>query len=162
MARKIKILLVFLSISIFVCVKSLNNGFSDSNHRLNFNEKKSPTNVISETENNFSFKYDIYKPVELVANTALQVKIGLASWYNYRNGLYAASVHFEKGTVLRVTNLENGKYVDVVVDDYGPSRVKHPNRIIDLDRVAFRKIAYLTTGLVRVKISQLNTRIQVD
>ena len=80
---------------------------------------------------------------------------GKASWYKYREGLFAASPDFPKGTVLRVHNVDNGKYVDVTVNDYGPDRSIHPDRVIDLDRVAFERIASLGTGIVSVRVEVL-------
>ena len=77
---------------------------------------------------------------------------GKASWYKYKEGLFAASPDFPKGTVLRVHNIDNGKYVDVTVNDYGPDRSIHPDRVIDLDRVAFERIASLGAGLVSVRV----------
>lgn len=82
---------------------------------------------------------------------------GKASWYAYKNGLFAASPDYLKGTVLRVTNLANGKYVDVTVNDYGPDRRVHPDRVIDLDKVAFQKIASLGAGIIEVKVEPLKS-----
>jgi D-alanyl-D-alanine endopeptidase (penicillin-binding protein 7) len=81
--------------------------------------------------------------------------VGTASWYKFKNGLFAASPDFVKGTVLRVHNLANGKSVDVTINDFGPERAKHPDRVIDLDYVAFKKIASPGAGLINVKIEPL-------
>jgi hypothetical protein len=81
--------------------------------------------------------------------------IGVASWYKYKNGNFAASPDFKKGSILRVTNLANGKYVDVTINDYGPERAKHPDRVVDLDKVAFQKIASTKDGLIKIKIEPL-------
>lgn len=81
--------------------------------------------------------------------------VGTASWYKFKNGLFAASPDFVKGTILRVHNLDNGKFVDVTINDWGPERDKHPDRVIDLDYVAFKKIASPGAGLVAVKIEPL-------
>ncbi len=81
--------------------------------------------------------------------------VGKASWYAYKGGLYAASPDFKKGSVLRVTNLDNGKYVDVTINDFGPERDKYPDRVIDLDKVAFQKIASLGAGIINIKIDPL-------
>lgn len=78
--------------------------------------------------------------------------VGVASWYKYRGGLFAASPDFKKGSVLRVYNLDNGKAVDVTVNDWGPDRAKHPDRVIDLDKVAFQAIASTSSGLIRVRV----------
>ncbi len=83
--------------------------------------------------------------------------VGKASWYNYKGGLFAASPNFPKGARLRVFNLDNpSKFVDVVVNDYGPDRNLHPDRVVDLDKVAFKRIAPTSQGMVRVRVEPLN------
>lgn len=81
--------------------------------------------------------------------------VGQASWYAYKGGNYAASPDFPKGSILRVTNRENGKFVDVEVNDYGPDRSLHPDRPIDLDKTAFAAIAPLWQGVIPVKVEPL-------
>ena len=81
--------------------------------------------------------------------------VGTASWYKFKNGLFAASPDFVKGTVLRVHNLANGKFVDVTINDFGPERAKFPDRVIDLDAVAFKKIAATSDGLINIKVEPL-------
>lgn len=83
------------------------------------------------------------------------LSVGSASWYKYKNGLFAASPDFEKGSSLRVYNLSNNKFVDVIINDYGPDRKIHPDRVIDLDYEAFKKIASPAAGLIQVKIEPL-------
>ncbi len=85
------------------------------------------------------------------------LSVGTASWYKYKNGLFTASPDFAKGTVLRVYNLANNKFVDVTVNDFGPERDKHPDRVVDLDKVAFAKIASTGAGLISVRIETLKT-----
>lgn len=80
---------------------------------------------------------------------------GRASWYAYKNGNFAASPDFPKDSILRVTNLENKKFVDVEINDYGPDRKLHPSRVIDLDKAAFTKIAKLGEGVIDVSIEPL-------
>lgn len=82
---------------------------------------------------------------------------GDASWYKYKNGLFAASPDFPAGTKLRVINLDNKKFVDVTVNDYGPDRSVHPERVIDLDAVAFKRLAPLGQGTVKVAVEKINT-----
>lgn len=82
--------------------------------------------------------------------------VGQASWYRFKNGLFAASPDFARGSVLRVHNLDNGLFVDVTVNDFGPDRRVHPDRVIDLDRVAFSQIASPADGLARVKVEPLS------
>jgi len=81
--------------------------------------------------------------------------VGTASWYNYKGGDFAASPDFAKGSIIRVYNLSNNKFVDVTINDWGPDRSKLPNRVIDLDKVAFKKIASTGDGLVNVRIEPL-------
>ncbi|MDD5072031.1 MAG: RlpA-like double-psi beta-barrel domain-containing protein [Patescibacteria group bacterium] len=80
---------------------------------------------------------------------------GRASWYAYKNGNFAASPDFPKGSKLRVYNTDNNKFVDVEINDYGPDRNLHPDRVIDLDKVAFAKIASLRDGVINVRIEPL-------
>ena len=82
---------------------------------------------------------------------------GFASWYKNRGGHFAASTEFKKGSILRVINPANGKFIDVTVNDYGPNKRKHPKRVIDLDKVAFGKIASLKSGLVKIVVMPLLT-----
>lgn len=103
------------------------------------------TNVVSA---NFSLPY---AQVAVLANKEVMT-IGRASWYGYKGGLFAASPDFKKGTVLKVTNIDNGKSVSVTVNDFGPDRKAHPDRVIDLDKVAFARIASLGAGVINVKI----------
>lgn len=89
------------------------------------------------------------------------LSVGKASWYRYRGGDFTASPDFPRGSVLRVSNLDYSPqsglrpYVDVVVNDYGPNRGLHPDRVVDLDLVAFNKIASSRNGIANVKIQPL-------
>ncbi len=77
------------------------------------------------------------------------MEVGHASWYRYKNCNCAASPDYPRGTELLVRNLDNGKEVVVTVNDYGPDRSIFPERIIDLDSVAFRQLGSLRTGVLR-------------
>jgi D-alanyl-D-alanine carboxypeptidase len=87
---------------------------------------------------------------------------GKASWYKYKNGLFAASPDFAKGSKVRVYNTDyaiNKKYspfVDVIINDYGPDRNKHPERVIDLDKVAFAKLVSTGAGTLNVRLELLS------
>ena len=80
---------------------------------------------------------------------------GQASWYAYKNCDCAASPDFAKGSIIRVTNKANGRSVDVTINDWGPERSKHPERAIDLDKLAFAKIASLRDGVIDVQLQPL-------
>lgn len=83
------------------------------------------------------------------------LEVGVASWYNYKNCHCAASPDYPKGTKLKVTNIKTGDAVEVVVNDFGPDRSQHPDRVIDLDRAAFEHLANPRVGLIRVKVEKI-------
>lgn len=76
---------------------------------------------------------------------------GQASWYDLCSGMTAASRTLPFGTVVTVTNLDNGRSVRVVIDDRGPWGV--PGRIIDLCQPAFAEIAPLSQGVANVRLT---------
>jgi rare lipoprotein A (peptidoglycan hydrolase) len=84
--------------------------------------------------------------------------VGEASWYKWKNGHFAASRDFPKGTKLKITNTTKssknfGKSVVVTVNDYGPEQ--GIGRLIDLDKVAFRQIGNLKSGVIPVIIEKI-------
>lgn len=80
-----------------------------------------------------------------------------ASGYVYdMNDMTCASMDYKFGTVLRVTNIENGKSVNVVVTDTGSFKKKY-GRDIDLSKKAFSKLDKLGKGLLAVKIDVVDS-----
>ncbi len=86
---------------------------------------------------------------------------GSASWYDFTlssgwsslDHRVAAMRDVPRGTMVRVTNMENGKSVEVLIADYGPA---YPDRVIDLSSYAFSKLAPTTQGIIQeVKIELL-------
>lgn len=83
-------------------------------------------------------------------------EVGKASWYGYKNCDCAASPDYPKGSYLVVTSVNDPtKNVTVKVNDYGPDRAVHPDRVIDLDKVAFKKLAGLGAGIIDVRVQLL-------
>jgi rare lipoprotein A len=94
------------------------------------------------------------------------VHVGKASWYGepYRgsrmaNGrpfdpdaLTCASWHWPLGTQIRVTHRQRS--VVVTVTDRGPNR-RYPDRIVDLSRAAFARLAHPDVGLIEVTAVQV-------
>ena len=84
-----------------------------------------------------------------------------ASGYIYNSAEYTcASNVYKFGTVLKVTNRENGRSVLVVVTDTGSFSKKY-HRDIDLSKSAFKKIAekhQLGEGLLNVDIKVYNEK----
>jgi hypothetical protein len=78
---------------------------------------------------------------------------GMATWYRYKGCLCAASPDVPKGTKLKVSRQDDPtRFVVVIVNDYGPDRSKYPDRVIDLDRVAFAKIGNPRGGTLAVTV----------
>ncbi len=103
-----------------------------------------------------------YHPIKSAANYSEK---GIASWYGSESGsltamgtrfnpqgLTAAHKTLPLPSKVRVTNLSNGRSVDVVVNDRGP--FKH-NRLIDLSHGAAKKIGLDKQGLSKVKVVYL-------
>jgi rare lipoprotein A len=61
----------------------------------------------------------------------------------------AAHPHLPFGSVVKVTHLENGKFVVVRINDRGPFV---EDRIIDLSRSAAAELGFIGQGLARVKV----------
>lgn len=103
-----------------------------------------------------SLIYLPYARIAVFSNPSLMAK-GKASWYSYKKGMYAASPDFPAGSILRVHALgaKTDKYVDVEVNDFGPDRKAHPDRVVDLSKDAFQKIASLSEGTVKVYVEPL-------
>lgn len=98
------------------------------------------------------------EPVDKIIVQGTRMKLakpvkGTATWYAYTGTLACASRDYPKGTSLKITNLNNEKSVIVVVNDFGPA--KWTGHIIDLDKVAFEKIASLGAGVISVKIEKI-------
>ncbi len=97
------------------------------------------------------------KPVEEVVTQGTYVKVGKAhtgqaSWYAYTGTMSAANPWLPMGSYVKVTNKDNGKSVIVKINDRGPFG---PGRIIDLDKVAFAKIADLGQGVANIKMEEI-------
>lgn len=94
--------------------------------------------------------------------------VGVASWYGpgfngrrtadgeiyNQEDLTAASNIFPLGTDVMVTNLSNGRAVEVRINDRGPFR-KH--RLIDLSHKAARVIGMIGPGTAEVRMDVLST-----
>ena len=88
---------------------------------------------------------------------------GMASWYGkpYHGRQTASGERYDMhamtaahrtlpfGTVVRVTNLDNGRQVEVRINDRGPFK---KNRIIDLSYASAKKLDMIGPGVVKVKM----------
>ncbi len=73
--------------------------------------------------------------------------------YN-QNELTAAHKTLPFNTVVRVTNLDNGKQVTVRINDRGPYK---RGRVIDLSRAAAQEVSMISAGTARVLIEVLHS-----
>ncbi|PST82468.1 septal ring lytic transglycosylase RlpA family lipoprotein [Pedobacter yulinensis] len=103
------------------------------------------------------------------ADRAATVKTGLATYYasrfeghrttsgqRYRAKKFtAAHRSLPFGTVVTVTNLSNGKTIDVTVNDRGPFTRRF---IIDVSAAAAKALGFYRHGQARVQISYLHSR----
>lgn len=67
-------------------------------------------------------------------------------------GLTAAHPTYPMETIMRVTNLNNGRSVVIRINDRMP---KHPDRIIDLSYGSAMKLDMLNSGLAKVRLDIL-------
>lgn len=98
----------------------------------------------------------------LISFSALTAETGIASHYSTKTGFKTASgerlndnsftaAHktLPFGTIVKVTNVSNGKTVNVRINDDGP-HVK--GRIIDLSQAAAKELGIIKKGISQVKI----------
>lgn len=70
------------------------------------------------------------------------------------NKMTAAHKTLPFGTIVKVTNLANGKSVEVTINDRGPYGY---GRVIDLSSAAFEQIAWLGTGIIDIQFEIIHT-----
>ncbi len=94
------------------------------------------------------------------------VKVGTASWYGAdfhglptangevfdKDRISAAHPTLPLPSIVRVTNLENGRSLDIRVNDRGPFI---GDRVIDLSEAAARELGYEDKGLAKVRVQFL-------
>ena len=99
-------------------------------------------------------------------------QFGLASWYGpgfhgeetasgeifNQRAMVAAHRTLPLGSVIRVTNLENGRRVTLRIIDRGPyGRNARKGTVVDVSRGAARRLQFIDDGLARVRIDVLST-----
>ena len=87
-------------------------------------------------------------PPPSTTQPASNSQTGKASWYDHQAGTCAHRT-LPFGTVLKVTNLGNGKSTTCRVADRGPFI---EGRVVDLDRTVFSQIASTSQGVIDVRI----------
>jgi rare lipoprotein A len=100
----------------------------------------------------------------------LETRMGLASFYGREfhgkrmasgaafdmNAMVAAHPTYPFGTIVRVTNLANDRFVRVKILDRGPARrARVDGVIIDVSQGAARKLGFVREGRTRVRLDVL-------
>lgn len=103
-------------------------------------------------------------------NRLFEAREGLASYYaDQFNGrttasgtvfnnseLVAAHPSYPFGSVVRVTNLTNGRAVEVRIVDRGPApAIRQRGVIIDVSRAAAQSLGFISAGRTRVRVEVL-------
>jgi rare lipoprotein A len=106
------------------------------------------------------------------ARSSSKGRIGLATYYGTRfdgrmtasgvpfdpDAMIAAHPTYAFGTVVRVTNLRNGRSAQVEIVDRGPSRgARSKGVIIDVSRAAAESLGFLRAGRARVRLEVLSS-----
>ncbi len=125
-------------------------GIDRLTYRVSKHDSKEVNRKLIKTER-------VKEPVTEITTQGTYVKIGkshtgAASWYAWTGTMAAANPWLPMGSYVRVTNVDNGKSVIVKINDRGPFV---PGRIIDLDKVAFAKIASVGQGVINVKMEEI-------
>lgn len=125
-------------------------GIKEVKYKITYKNGKEISRVILE-------KNVTREPLSEIVIQGTYMKLGKAAngqgtWYAYQGGLFAASTTIPRGNYAKVTSTANGKSVIVQINDYGP---QGKGRVIDLDKVAFAKIAPLGAGVIGVKVEEI-------
>ena len=103
---------------------------------------------------------------EFVTKPGAKTVVGIASFYSknldgtetatgerYKNSrLTAASNSFKLNTWVKVTNIHNGNWVIVRINDRMHPRMAKRGRVVDLSRSAAIKLDFIKKGLTKVRI----------
>jgi len=138
-----------------------------------------PNNVMTKRDETYTFDqmsgqdetpvYSDMEPAQISSNISdsSYYQVGIASWYGreFQGRLTASGEPFDMnkytaahrtlpfGSVILVTNLENGKKVKCIVNDRGPFK---KNRILDVSYKAAKDLDMLTKGEAKVGITVLS------
>ena len=125
-------------------------GTMEVKYKITYKDGKEISRVVLE-------KNKIKDPVTQVETQGTYMQLGKpnkgqGTWYSYQGGMFAASTTIAKGGYAKVTNTATGKSIVVQINDYGPQGA---GRVIDLDKVAFQKIASIGEGVIGVKVEEV-------
>lgn len=163
---------LLITLSLFLSACQGGGSFSRNNHARTYSmlSKEDRGNIKYRGHYKVGKPYKIkgkqYKPREVNR----YVKTGVASWYGARYGFHgnatangdiynkemltAAHHTLPLPSLVKVTNLENGRSVIVLANDRGPYT---RNRIIDLSENAATRLGMKEQGTAKVKLQLLHS-----
>ncbi len=118
------------------------------------------------TQDSLHTEIDSAKIADSLKAASGDLVTGIASFYSfnldgtktatgetYRNNkMSAASNDFDLNTWVRVTNLTNNKSIIIRINDRMHPRMQKKGRVVDLSRVAAKKLDFIKNGLANVKV----------
>ena len=147
------------------------DDYSEISYKKKTNHNKKIDTDDEEIKQNIGF-YKVGKPYKINGKRYIP-KIetdyserGIASWYGERfhklktangeiydmNGYTAAHRTLPLPSVVKITNLKNGKSIKVKVNDRGPFR---KNRIIDVSKQVAKELGFFHAGTALVQVQYL-------
>lgn len=160
---------------LFFCFVSCGNGSYKDVNVYNYNKNIGNSDKIKYSNNGGYYK--VGKPYKIAGKMYYPKvdtnykEVGFASWYGSdfhnkktangeifnKNELTAAHKTLPLPSIVKVTNLENGKSIKVKVNDRGPFV---NDRIIDLSEKASIKLGMKDKGIVKVRVEYLKTETE--
>lgn len=146
MKRKLLIIAIFAHILSFsqedsACIS--NNMLCETKDTTTYNDD---TNIVVKTTNY------IYGKASFYAGKFIGRKTANGEIFTSTE-LTCAHLFYKFGTLLKITNVKNGKSVVVRVNDRGA--FSKYGRLVDLSKAAFKRIASTESGVINVKIEKL-------
>jgi rare lipoprotein A (peptidoglycan hydrolase) len=130
-------------------------------------------NATTVTAKNYLDSVNIKRHQNKIDTNRIKIEInhiiGISSFYNnnfndrktatgerfYNNKYTAACNLYKFNTIVRVTNLRNGKTVLVRINDRMHPNMLRKGRVIDLSQSAAKQLIFNSKGLVKVKVEAI-------
>lgn len=159
-----------ISLIVYACVSTPKKIYTDGTviEPLVYTTNEDPVDAFTDYKGVFktSGSYKVLGKTYTIQELNSHKETGLASFYGdsfhgrstasgakYDNqALTAAHKTFPIPSIVKVTNLENGRVVTVLVNDRGPFA---EGRVIDLSKKAAQALGVINQGLVKVDIELL-------
>ena len=129
------------------------------------------TNTL--TTENYLDSVNIKKYINKIDTKRIKIEVnhleGISSFYSksldgtltstgerfYNNKYTAACNLYKLNTIVRVTNMRNGKTVLVRINDRMHPNMLKKGRVIDLSQSAAKQLAFSSKGLVKVRVNAI-------